>query len=535
VRLAPSFTLLFLGLSLPVHTNGVGRGGGKLPFLNKSYQHYAISTVWLSSEHARDYFGNLFPRLICGLLGQSVRETYHSPPSVLSVRLAISLARTRALSLSLSLTLSTILDILVMAMPDTVSDKEMALITISIACSVLLTVLSAARNGVISPLKYPKFQLALGAVVFLACFGCGFVGLILAWTHFITLEVFGVAIIGLIPAFQALVDLFPTMFAQAIMGKKRSLNPSSKCFRYIRFDRGVTRDDQGVQVITDHELCYIRLEASHNRPLDCSVENQVWYGFRVAEKRDANGEVRAIKLCDMANGKNFLWWRAIVGASRVVARPHDIGLNTQAGAVAALSILSDIVIIGDLLLQHHGDFLAKTFNENMNDFSDPNRASPDLLRSSDYAERMRLRSLRHRVETCAVVCNLIINRLQLDGWGPIDHRFKKFPVGSSAVRARKYAALFFMVCLESQLFLNIPKRWCGPDIINLIWDEEPSKSAEAMTEWLTDLGFKPTDPSDPQPTMLSPKASHGSHLVPAPVTFRVIVHDGATLDLPPPP
>jgi hypothetical protein len=424
---------------------------------------------------------------------------------------------------------------MVAAMVDGVSQGEMVLISISIACSVLLTVLSTARNGVVSPLKYPNFQLAIGGFVFLACFACSIVGLCLSWVHVISVEVFGVAIIGLVPAFQALVNLFPTMFAQAFMGRKKSLQPSSKNFRYARFDRAVISDADGNQAVTNDEICYVRLEAAHNRPKDTSPENQVWYGYLVDERRDGMGNLRAIKLCDVANGKNFLWWRAIVSASRIVARPHSIGLYTQAGAVAALSVLADIVIIGDLLLQHHGDFLATSFNENMNDFSDPNRASPDLSRKDNYEERMRLRSLRHRVETCAVVCNLMFNQLSLDGWGPIDHNFSRFPAGTTAVRARKYAAVFFMASLESQLFIRRPLKWSGPDIMNLIWDEAPEKVAEATTEWLQELGFSPPEPSYMKNALKTREVRANSTSARPPLAIQVLVHEGATIDLPPSP
>lgn len=150
-----------------------------------------------------------------------------------------------------------------------------------------------------------------------------------------------------------------------------------------------------------------------------------WCGKRIGHTS------HCVQLADMKDGMIVWWWNAIMAASSLVAFPEYVRLQHRNQVLKALSLLSDIVRVGDFILEYRRSFFEWLL---MNDV--------DLKRGL--------------ISTPAFLCNSIIRRIPLAEWNEvsnIDADDFKFP----RVRSDEYALIFYMLTEQSQLF-SLPKQ-----------------------------------------------------------------------------
>lgn len=170
----------------------------------------------------------------------------------------------------------------------------------------------------------------------------------------------------------------------------------------------------------------------------------------------------AVKLHDDRNGEPFFWWRSIVDAESIVIEPRRCFLESQTDAIRALTLLCDIVAIGDSVF--------KLFEKQW---------EHQFETDTDFGYTLVARP--------GSECNAIFEEVGLTSWGKLSG-WMAFPDS----RAQRYGLLFFMLSGKSHMYSRSPRRVFGVDVVNEVW--KSGDASDVTRDWLKGWGFNPGKP-----------------------------------------
>lgn len=171
---------------------------------------------------------------------------------------------------------------------------------------------------------------------------------------------------------------------------------------------------------------------------------------------------------DTNDGITTWWWLALYSGSRLLTNPAVVRLSTTERMLNALWLISDIISVGKLILKFHRQDVR------------------DLLRDPRVQKALN--------STPKVVCNKILEELDLEDWGKIDNdeiqkMEMEYPTGSDT----EYGILFFVLTVTSDMYSEKrPVRYSGQTLIDDLhkvgdgdqfFDEEKKLAKKWFDDW----------------------------------------------------
>ena len=306
------------------------------------------------------------------------------------------------------------------------------LIALAFFMSALLTLINGFKTWFN---KHLRLEVGILVVSGTGCVLAGLSGLILFLANKLSLDAFGVVLIGLIPGLEAISGLrVAVLKAHVRMRKKTALHNELSKFCYLRHGRPL--NDTQRQALGVDAACvtstYLRVPASYSTTEMTNV--RMWNGIVVKV------DDKVIVLKDKNDiGDPVMWWKAANSAVDVVSSPSKARLSKPEQVARALEAVAEICMIGDSVLKYHGESLRKL------------AAESGKLKQAMFA-------------TPASVCSSFLSAIGLSGeWGPVDESTKELFTANfeNLNRAKKYGMLFFMLLVESSLFDDVTE--IGPD------------------------------------------------------------------------
>ena len=351
-------------------------------------------------------------------------------------------------------------------MDDNPDATAKSLISLSFLMSALVTLIKGAWIN--RHLRLKDTILMISAV---GCVLVGSLGLLLFLANKLSLDAFGVVLIGLIPGLEAISNLrFAVVRAHAYMRRNPALSNKLSKFCYLRHGRPL--NDTQRQELDLHPAfdtsTYLRVPASYSTTEMTDV--RLWHGTVV--KVDGN----VIVLKDKNNISDpVLWWKAANSAVDVISNPSKARLSTPKQAARALEAVAEICMIGDSVFEYHEESLR--------------------MLAAEYG-RFRFAMFG----TPASVCSSFLSAIGLLGeWGPVDESTRELFTTNFRYlnRGKKYGMLFFMLLVESSLFDDMDEN--RPDgrplrtadqVIDIFRDTNEDKKRSFITQsWLSRYGL----------------------------------------------
>lgn len=166
-------------------------------------------------------------------------------------------------------------------------------------------------------------------------------------------------------------------------------------------------------------------------PPTASTEEQAspgdtqWFGKRIGHT------VHCVQLADVNDGMIVWWWNALMSASPLVAFPQYARLQHRYQVLNALSLLSDVIRVGDFILEYRRPFFEWLFKNDMG-------------------------TRRGLISTPAIMCNLIVRRIPLEEWSAIP-KFIPNDFTYPLSRDDGYPLLFYLLAERSRIF-TLPRQ-----------------------------------------------------------------------------
>lgn len=215
-------------------------------------------------------------------------------------------------------------------------------------------------------------------------------------------------------------------------------------------------------------------QLTRERALSGAKSDTHWLGRRVGHT------VHCVQLADETDGISVWWWNAIMSASSLVVNPKLVRLQSKRQVLNALSLLCDIIRLGDFILEYRRPLFQWLLD-------DPEGG---------------LGTRRGLFSTPAALCNIIIRKIPLQEWSDLP---KSFPPDFQFPRNRDdgYALLFYIIAERSKLFtLNwagVQKESSANFVIENVLKAECKNRMEFNTmatalvdEWLSCWGLGPS-------------------------------------------
>ena len=315
-------------------------------------------------------------------------------------------------------------------MDDNPDATAKSLISLSFLMSALVTLIKGAWIN-----RHLRLKDTIIVISAVGCVLVGSLGLLLFLANKLSLDAFGVVLVGLIPGLEAISNLrVAVVRAHAYIHRNAALSNKLSKFCYLRHGRPL--NDTQKRELNVHPACvastYIRVPASYSKTQMTHV--RLWHGTVV----NVNDNVIVLK--DRNDiGDPVLWWNAANNAVDVVSNPSKAQLSTPKQAARALVAVAEICMIGDSVFEYHEESLRNL------------AAGSAGLRSAMFG-------------TPASVCSSFLSATGLSAaWGPVDESTREiFTTNSGNLkRGKKYCMLFFMLLVESSLFDDMDEK--GPD------------------------------------------------------------------------
>lgn len=364
---------------------------------------------------------------------------------------------------------------------------ERLLIGLAICFSALLAVITGVQH------KFKgrhRVELFLVGVMATGCILCFLIGFFLFLSGRISLDAFGLVLIGLFPAFEATGKL--RIGAYLAMRRRPALHNRISTLSYVRHGKALEPGVLGENL--SKATTYIRVPASSKAvqkilsPFGTtSTDDNIWGISSVltssqgAEEKDRYsvlpGQVlkfddNVVVLRDFNDTSDAVrWWKKANEALEVVQDPSKILLQSRETATRALELIAEISRIGDAIFNYHGESLR------------------------NYAKHStKLSKALHG--TPASVCNAFLDAVGLmEEWGPVDDGLKiTFAYHFDDLRRRKqYGMLFFILLTESVLFHAVVEKtsdgiWLADanEVIHCFQDCADTRLREHVTlQWLS--------------------------------------------------
>ncbi|CDF36264.1 unnamed protein product [Chondrus crispus] len=318
---------------------------------------------------------------------------------------------------------------------------ERTLISVAFTMSASLAILSGCSNWLHKRVRVEYYVVSILA---LGCIASGVIGWVLFLSEDLSLDAFGVILIGLIPGFEALGKLrVKALKAETLMRKRPALHNTLKDFSFLRHGNPPTPEVQEKLNIDPLTRTYLRIPAC-SKPKALKPKTEMWFGEIVQH----DDKMITLKGKDDL-GDAISWWKAANRGVDLVRCPSRARFTETIQVTRALELVAEIAMIGDSVLLNHEKALKKHVETSGN------------IRDALHA-------------TPASICTTFLRAIGLlEEWGPVDDaardryiqtEFKDFG------RGKKYGMLFFILLVESHIFqASLDKRgrcfgFCKPEI-----------------------------------------------------------------------
>lgn len=296
---------------------------------------------------------------------------------------------------------------------------ERTLISVAFTMSASLAILSSIQNWLD---KSPKVEICVVSILAVGCISSGFIGWVLFLLEELSLDAFGVILIGLIPGFEALSRL-RVLKAKTLIRKRPALHNTLKDFSFLRHGKPPKPEVQKSLEIYHPTTTYLIIPAcSKRKALKPNTEmwskEIVWYNQRMITLKDKDGLDDSIR-----------WWKATNSAVDLVRAPSRANFTERTQVTRALELVAEIAMIGDSVLLYHEEALKNHVGMS------------DNIRNALHA-------------TPASICTTFLRAIGLlEEWGPIDDAARdRFTNSEDLGRGEKYGMLFFVLLVESRVF-----------------------------------------------------------------------------------
>lgn len=345
---------------------------------------------------------------------------------------------------------------------------ERTLIPLAVFTSSVLAVATGFQNRLNEHLYIEIFVVSVTAI---GCILCGLFGLLLYLTEQMSLDAFGVVLIGLLPGLEAAGKLrISELFARARMRKKPALHNRIAKLQYLRHGRAPKKEEFGE--LQCSATTYLRNPASSRLEPKDDLVCSLWHGQVLGYNE------KVIILKDLNDtGDAVRWWRAANNAVEVARDPSMMRVQKRSRAIRALELVAEIAMIGDSVLKYHSTTLRK--------FAKKSRSLSEALSA-----------------TPASVCAAFLDSVGLsEEWGPVNDTLRNNFVErfDDLNRAKRYGMLFFILLNESRLFQKVTEKTVdgrsyanAEKVIQSFKEsEEPSSRKSVTLQWLSRYGLNP--------------------------------------------
>lgn len=345
------------------------------------------------------------------------------------------------------------------------SSLELSLITVAVIDSFALVFTSKMKN--LNCSRYPVFTCIVVALALFftgAAIGLSIATLLLGWFRDISLDAVGAIVFALAPAIMSVPShVFRYFHTYRLMQNHPSLRVATQSFRYVRYgrkcgsDRNAENWGKSWDGVCTKKHCEVRMflrclpepttrycnsmlptifsqvrqycrNRYHKPKSNNSLSNDVpinptlqWYGYRKRHTKNF------VELQDVDEGITSWWWEAVSSANILVAKPLTVHVSNEKRMVNALALISDIISIGDLVLEYRLPFLQHQLKTNKG------------VQSSVTA-------------TPGITCNLIMEKVGLNNWFPIEAEVLESKEYEYPQDRKKYGMLFLILAEKSNMF-----------------------------------------------------------------------------------
>lgn len=353
---------------------------------------------------------------------------------------------------------------------DSASTLELIVITVAVINSFALALASKMKN--LNSSRYPVFTCCIVSLA-LFCTGAAFVlsftTLILGWFRKISLDAIGAIVFALAPAILSVPShIFRYFHSYHLMRRLPSLRVATQEFRFVRYgmmgktcgsDKNAKHWDKTWDVCTK-ENCTVRMFIRYlPQPINGYRDSIVSMAFSQVYRRDRNRNPKSnyrdssgaridpalqwygyrkghtqnfVELQDVDDGITSWWWHAVSSAHMLVAKPLTVHVSNKLRMVNALALISDIISIGDLVLEHRFEFLQHELKTNRG------------IQASITA-------------TPGIMCNMIMEKVGLSNWFPIEAEALIREGYNYPLERKKYGMLFLILAEKSSMFASLPR------------------------------------------------------------------------------
>ncbi|CDF36265.1 unnamed protein product [Chondrus crispus] len=358
---------------------------------------------------------------------------------------------------------------------------ERGLITVAFVTSALLAVTTAMKKWLRHHACLEMFLVVVSASL---CFLTGLTGLLLFLFGKLSLDAFGVVLVGLIPGIEASSRLrMSVLRPHACMRKRPALHRRPADFCYLRHGPAPPADvQQSLELDTKCDIrTYIRCpysskKKSLEKPIGESRKEMVsmWHANVLQVEKNV------VNLQDLDDsGDSIAWWYAANDALHLVRNPSKARFTKSVQVTRALELVAELAMIGDAIFEYHGQSL-RNYANGAEELTDALYRTP----ASVYTEFLGAVGI-------------------LNAWGRVDMTLRNSFVNRFHFlrRGEKYGMLFFILLTKSSLFnfdsgITASKDGEHTSAIQIIEIFRKTCSRKERTEvtgrWLAGYGLLPT-------------------------------------------